>query len=137
MTTSEQATADGQRQRTIITAIAALWPLVGISVVGYVLFEDPSLGLYAGLQTGIGAYLSVDYLLSGALADEVDTTMVSPAAGTFHRGALGFALGPGGIVAFAVGMATDGDVLLGVAGGIAVALVGYVVLARVLPRPGD
>lgn len=138
MSTGEEATGGSHRQRTIVTAVAALWPMVGITVVGLLLFESPALGLYAGLQTGIGAYFSVDYILGGGFADEgVDTTAdVSAVAGGFHPGALGFALGPGGIVAFAIGMATDGAVGLAVAAGVAVALVGYVVLSRVLPNPG-
>lgn len=139
MSTSEHGPADGQTPRTIIAVMAGAGSLVAFSVVGYLVFEEPTYGVMAGLFSGTGTFLLVKYIMTGALAEEDAGTDSlgghSHDSGGLHGGAAGFSLDAAGVVVLAVGFADGPNLPLGLGAGIAFALVGYVVLERVLPEP--
>lgn len=152
MTTSEDTSAEmGSQQRTVIAAASAVGTLFAIAYVGYLVFEDPVYGAVAGAISGAGTFLLFQYVLAGGLADESENDGSDDAGhggldaeptaggrqtgGGIHGGAAGFALDAGGVVMVAAGFVTEGRLLIGALAAVAVALVGYVVLERTLPRP--
>lgn len=151
VTTNENTDGElNSQQRTILSGAFAAGTLFAIAYVGYLVFEDPVYGAVAGAFSGVGTFLLFQYVLAGGLADGDSATGADGSqpqgvaesgaggrqtGGGVHTGAAGFALDAGGVTMIAAGFATDGRLPIGILAAVAVSLVGYVVLDRMLPRP--
>lgn len=138
MTASQSTAEEDQPPLAIVAGGAALTSAVALAVVGYMVFEGPIVGVAAGLLSGTGTFFLLQYILAGNLAEDRDVGDRSVSgrqtSGGLHGGAAGFALDASGVTVFALGFVVENQPFLAVLGGLGVAIVGYVVLERVLPQ---
>lgn len=116
----------------LLGATTALGTVAAIAYVGFLVFEALLFGVAAGALAGAGTYLHLPYVV----AREGDSPPSGDSWHDVHRGAAGLALEAGGVGALALAFA-QGPGVVALAGGLAVALVGYLALSAVLPEdPG-
>jgi hypothetical protein len=106
-----------------------------LAYVTVLLFDRLAVALVVGALSGVGIFLTVPYTVRRA-----DESYVRDAhrnlARSFHPGAAGYALSGAGLVVLALLFVLDGAALA-IAVALALAMTGYVVLSRVLPRAGE
>lgn len=135
---------DGPPNLQLIGVASAVGSFAAIAYVSYLLFDAPAFGVLAGAMVGAGSYFHLPYFMrfegdDASATDEVTGDAVTDDAGAaggasqFHGGALGLGLDAGGIAAVALAfvVGASGTAL---AAGVLVALVGYLVLSRILPE---
>lgn len=113
----------------LIAAAGAVGTLVAMTAVGYYALDAPAFGAAVGAAMAAGTYLHLPYFLG---AD----SGVGRAGDTWHDvhlGAAGLALDVGGVVAVALAFVL-GPGIQALAGALGIALIGYLVLATLLPR---
>lgn len=124
---------------SLLPPIAGLVTLAALAGAGFVATESPLASIAAGALTGAGTYLMLPYTIRRAAVENGDRSEddmsgeETLARGGFHPGAAGYALSGSGIVVLAVMFVVE-DPLLAVPAGVAIAVLEYTVLSRVLPR---
>lgn len=114
------------------------------TMVGYVALDDPAFGAIVGVLAGTGMYLLLPYVMAQNDSSDSDPTDSESAdaapvgdgggARGLHDGAAGYALSSAGVAVLGAAFVFEPMDPRGFAIGGLVALLGYLVLSKAMPR---
>ncbi|ADB59424.1 hypothetical protein Htur_0526 [Haloterrigena turkmenica DSM 5511] len=127
---------DGPLTPTRIGAAAGMMDIIAFTVMGYITFDNITIGAIAGLLVGLGVFCFPPvFMQSGEGGDLEELEPADDAAPLrgFHRVAAGFALSAAGIVVFATGF-VELDTLVGIPAALVAAVGIYLVAGFAMPN---
>jgi len=131
--------SDDEVVPSLLPPIAGLFTFAALAGAGFLATESAVAAVVAGALSGSGTYLMLPYFIrraavqNGELSEDDLGGEENLARGGLHPGAAGYAFSTAGMVVIAL-MFVFEDPLIAIPAGVALPVLEYAVLSRVLPR---